>query len=68
MSAKGNIVLTMAVYAVLTSSALGEYWYGVNDTVPLEIDSLKVTVKLDGGFSSNQVLGPIDRIVAVVEL
>jgi len=67
MSIKRIVVATMLVLALATPNASAEFWFGVNDTVSLSIDSLKVTVKLDDGISANEVLDPINRIVAVVE-
>jgi len=53
--------------ALLAPSTFCQFWYGVEGPVPLKIDSSKVTIKFDDGFSYNQVLQPIGRIVEVVQ-
>ncbi|MFW9769622.1 MAG: S8 family serine peptidase [Candidatus Thorarchaeota archaeon] len=53
--------------ALVSSAGSAEFWYGVDGPVPLKIDSLKVTVKLENGFSYSEVLGYIDRVVGVID-
>ena len=67
MLSKIIVVAALLVVAILIPNGSAQYWYGVNDTVSLRIDSSKVIVKLDGGYSTNEAIGAINRIVAVVE-
>jgi subtilisin family serine protease len=58
----------MMVVAILllVQIATGQMWYGVDGLIPLTIDSLKVTVKFDDGFSYEELVEQIDRIVAII--
>jgi hypothetical protein len=67
MKPKRILGLTLTIMVLIVSSVSGQFWYGVNGSVPLKIDSLKVTIKFDNGFSYNQLLQSVDRIVEVVE-
>lgn len=59
--------LALVALALVSSATSAEFWYGVDGPVPLVIDSLKVTVKLEDGFSYSEVLESVDRVVGVVD-
>ncbi|MEW5993378.1 MAG: S8 family serine peptidase [Candidatus Zixiibacteriota bacterium] len=61
--------ILMALAALLLSSmswAAELTWYGADGAVTLVIDSSKVAVKLENGFSNEDVLLPLDRVVTLV--
>jgi len=56
------MILTLAAPAVPST-----FWYSADGPVPLQVDSSKVTIKLEEGFTYEQALGSVDRILAVIE-
>ena len=57
----------LVTLVLMASTASAELWYGVDGPVSLKIDSLKVTIKFDDGFSYNQILESIERVIGVVD-
>ena len=67
MQVRKLIAAVVLLAGLFASSTSAQYWYGVNDTIPLFIDSSKVLVKLGGGFSPQGVFSSVTRIVTVLE-
>jgi hypothetical protein len=46
----------LAALALVSPAMSADFWYGVDGPVPLKIDSLKATIKLESGYSCSEVL------------
>ena len=60
----------VCLFALLASTASAQYWHGVDGTVPLLVDSGRVSVKPTGGFSTQELedaLSTLARITGVLE-
>lgn len=56
--------------AVLASTASAQYWHGVDGLEPLRIDSSRVSIKPEGGFSTQELeeaLSLLNRVTGIVE-
>ncbi|MEW5795955.1 MAG: hypothetical protein AB1772_06295 [Candidatus Zixiibacteriota bacterium] len=51
------------LFVLLASAATAQYWHGVGETVPLAIDTTRVSVKPVGGFSTTE----LEDAVSVLE-
>ncbi len=58
--------MMLVAILLLMQNATAQMWYGVDGPVPLTIDSLKVTIKFDDGFSYDGLIEQIDRVVAII--
>lgn len=61
-----GVVFSLCV--LLASTAAAQYWHGVDGTVPLRVDSSRVSVKPDDGFSTQEVeeaLSLLDRFTGI---
>jgi hypothetical protein len=56
-----GVVVSLCV--LLASTAGAQYWHGVDGTVPLRVDSSRVSVKPDDGFSTQEVEEALSLLV-----
>ena len=66
---KHALLVTLFTVLLTVSVQGADFWYGVDGPVPLNIDSLKVTIKFESGISTDSLqtlVQQIDRIVAEV--
>ncbi|RKX25200.1 MAG: hypothetical protein DRP45_06505 [Candidatus Zixiibacteriota bacterium] len=63
-----KIIIWMILGLTLSvSSVFAQFWHSVDSTVPLEIDSIKVSIQFDDGDSKSELLSAIGRIVQELE-
>ncbi|MEW5994236.1 MAG: hypothetical protein AB1744_07560 [Candidatus Zixiibacteriota bacterium] len=47
------VVGSLAVIALTAGQGLAQHYYGGGNTIPLKVDSTKITVKFDSDFGTN---------------